>query len=1156
MTATASFAQAPLNDDCSFAQVVIIPDDGDTCLSGTLLNATGDGIYSACDSLTVLPLPAGGHEVWYTYIATGTDNTITVTPSGATQAQFVSVTIAAGNCSNTAYNVCNNAAGPGGTATASWTFIPGTQVWFSVTALAADGDFTVCVRSVTPPPLPAPGVGVDCSTAIPICDKHTFISPGPVFNNATGPISCYAFGPQNVLWYKFTAGTSDSLIWMATPNPGYELDWSLNDITAGCPGVPVACNFATAPGGGAPTGMASGSVNPCGALSQICTPIVMTAGNTYALHFNIENFLNAGIDTPAILIEWGGSFKMAPYADFTVINNNGCDTVIATFVNNSVGASAYQWDFGNGNSSLLANPPPETYTVPGTYVVSLIATDGVSCANITTHSITVQPEPVAGIIASDTILCMGANDTIIFFQPSNPNYSYSWNFSGASVVSGVPGSSGPYIMNWNSPGTKNVEVTVTDNLTGCISAPFTLTVNVISVPDSTFSIPSTACEGEVFNVTFTGIQIAGSNYTWNFGGATVGSGSGSGPYSISFPASGVYDISLLVDFNGCYSDDTNTVNIIASPAADAGQDASLCSGDTVQLGLAGSPPGTYSWSPGGYLSDSTSAFPVFTFLNSSNSADTMLYILTAGAAACTAVDSVVIIVQRNLTSTFVLSDDTVCGSLPVTISYTGNGSASSVFNWDFGNGNAVNSGIQVYDVTWTIAGADSVSLSISEGGCSSDITVAAVVLGEQPVADAGADRIFCSGETDTLGTAGVPGINYIWNPASGLSSSTAPDPAITIVNSQAADDTLVYIVVASNGFCLDSDTVTVIVKAVQQASITGAVSGCMGGNPVQFSNSSQQVNGAVFSWIFSNATPASSSSYLPPPVTFNVTGPQWIFLIATTAGCPPSNDSLVVNITAVPEPGFTVAGPPGCPPLTAYFTDTATVPAGTLFHWDFGDGNISSLPGPQHVYSQPGVYNVTLTVTTPDSCSGTYIMPAAVEVYNLPVPAFTADPSITNILSPVITFSSQSVNTTSCLYIFGDGQTSSSCNTQHTYQDTGRFLVQLVAVSSQGCRDTAEQEIFIDAFESFYIPNAFTPNNDGKNDVLFFHGTPVQNFKAEIYNRWGQLIYASEDPDKGWNGKDIRSGVEVPDGVYVYKLTFKDINSNNQLKKGIVSLIR
>jgi len=1153
---TSLMAQIPANDDCAFAQVIIIPDDGDTCISGTLTNASGDGIYNPCDSITINPLPPGGHEVWFTYIATGTDNIITATPSGATPAQFLSVTIPSGNCTNSAYYVCNNASGPGGSASVSWSFTAGTQVWFSVTALFADGDFNVCVTSVTPPPIPAPGVGVDCSSAIPICDKHTFISPGPVFNNATGAISCYPFGPQNILWYKFTAGTSDSLIWMATPNPGYELDWSLNDITAGCPGITLACNYATTPGGGGPTGMASGSVTPCGPLSQICTPIVLTAGNTYALHFNIENFLNAGIDTPAIRMEWGGIFKMAPYSDFTIINGSGCDTVTAIFVNNSISASGYQWDFGNGNTSNQQNPPNEIYTVPGTYAVSLVTTSPLGCASVASHAVTVFPKPDAAFQVSDTILCLGLNDTVNYSYPSNPNHAYNWSFGGGTVVSGTAGSSGPYVISWNTPGIKNIQLTVTDNTTGCSSVAYTKIVDVIAVPDSTFTVPSGACEGEIIAVTFSGIQNPGNNYTWDFGSANVISGSGPGPYQISFTASGVYDIALLVDLNGCASDDTNTVTVTLAPSAFTGNDTAVCSGQSVQLGQPASPGQNYSWTPGINLSDSTLADPLFLFVNNQPADDTLQLILSTNAGGCSAEDTISIIVRMNITSAFTISDDTLCGNESATVNYSGNAQASSGFNWDFGAGNAVNTGVQQYQISWSSAANDTVSLFVTENGCSSDTTVMAVVAGDMPVADAGADKSFCSGETDTIGTAAVPGVTYSWFPVTGLNNSTQSDPAVSIVNSLTVEDTMTYVLTAVSGFCSNTDTVNVIVRPVQLADITGPVTACINNNSLQFTNASPQVSGGVFSWDFGNAVPSSSIAYIPVPVSFPNTGPQWIYLNTSGNGCIPDNDSLLVTIYPVPSPGFTVAGSSGCPPLTVSFTDTTQAQGGSSFFWDFGNGDTSSLQNPQCTFMQPGSYDVSLTVTTPDTCFSTYISIGAVQVFDLPQAQFTASPPVTSIINPSISFINQSLNADSCYYLFGDGQSSTLCDVVHTYQDTGSYLVYLITTSGQGCIDTAEQIVTIDALESIYVANAFTPNNDGHNDVFLPAGTPVSMFHLEIYNRWGQLIFISNMQGIGWDGSDVRSGVEAPGGLYVYNLSFVNLSGEKKQKSGVISLIR
>lgn len=1150
-------AQAPLNDNCAFALPIIIPDDGDTCFNASTINCTSDGFYNSCDSPAVFPLPAGGNEVWYSFISTGILNTVVVSSSGGSPAQFLSVTHPSGNCNVNLVNTCNTALTSNGDASVSWSGAAGIQQWFSVTALSADGDFNLCITSVTPPPIPAIGVGDDCLSAIPICDKHTFISPGPVFNNATGPISCYAFGPQNVLWYKFTAGTSDSLIWLATPNMGYELDWSLNDITLGCPGIPVACNFATTAGGGAPTGMVSGSLNPCGAISQICLPIVLTAGNTYALHFNIENFLNVGVDTPAIKIEFGGNFKMAPHADFSLTSNAGCDSVTTAFINNSIAAVTYQWDFGNGNTSNLANPPSQTYLIPGTYIVSLIASNPLSCASVTSKSITVLPRPAVSFNVTDTLICAGLNDTISFSQPVSSGYTYNWNFNGATIVSGVAGSSGPYIINWPGSGIKTIQLTVTDTLTGCISNLFTRNVTVISLPDSTFSMAGTACEGDAIVVNFTGAINPGTLFNWNFGTASVNSGSGSGPYSISYPVSGTFNVSLQVDFNGCIADDTNTVVVSASPISFAGTDQVVCSSESIQLGQPGSLSYSYSWSPAIGLSDSLAADPVFSFINNAALDDTLFYILTTSVGSCIDTDTLMVVVKKNITSDFVLTDDTLCGQETTTINYIGNAAANAIYNWNFSFGNAINQGGQQYSINWINPTTDSVSLFITQNGCSSDTTYVPFVTAAQPTANAGLDISFCSADTISIGSLPIAGVSYNWAPSTGLSNSTVSNPDLTLINNFPQNDTVLLILQAKIAFCIAYDTVAISIKPVQGADISGPVSVCINNNAVQFSNTNIEVSGSSFNWNFgNNANPVSSNLYTPPLVSFSATGTQFVYLTASTVGCSGTTDSLEVTVYPVPSPGFINSVASGCPPLIVSFTDTTQTQLGSSYFWNFGNGATSSLQNPVMIFQQPGVYNVSLTVTTPDTCDATFNALASVTVFDLPIPQFTATPPVTSILNPQIAFTSQSLNADSCFYYFGDGFTSTKCDDFHVYTDTGIYLVQLIAVSSNGCSDTTEQFVEINVFEAFYIPNAFTPNNDGRNDRLTFTGSPVQDFTIEIFNRWGQLVFLADNIDSGWDGRDIKSGLPALEGIYAYKISYTALNGKKNLIKGVISLLR
>lgn len=290
------------NDSCSIAQTIIIPASGSVCVNGTTIGATSDNSTDACSA-------TAHNEVWFTYIATGSDNTITVTPIGSPSIQQASVHIDGTGCSDAAYNTCNASATNGGTATATWTFTPGTQVWISVESNnGVDGAFQLCITSQTPQPAP----GNSCATASVICSKSDFaLTTFPNNNNGLQP-SCFGAAFQRPIFYKFSVGTSGTLEWMANPVGAAEYDWAIYDVTSGCPGTEVFCNYNYGGGNGDPIGMSS-SATTCPDPNQnysldpsleICQPITVTAGKTYMLI--IDNFSD---NNNGFNFTWGGYFQ-------------------------------------------------------------------------------------------------------------------------------------------------------------------------------------------------------------------------------------------------------------------------------------------------------------------------------------------------------------------------------------------------------------------------------------------------------------------------------------------------------------------------------------------------------------------------------------------------------------------------------------------------------------------------------------------------------------------------------------------------------------------------------------------------------------------------------------------------------------------------------
>ena len=131
-------------------------------------------------------------------------------------------------------------------------------------------------------------------------------------------------------------------------------------------------------------------------------------------------------------------------------------------------------------------------------------------------------------------------------------------------------------------------------------------------------------------------------------------------------------------------------------------------------------------------------------------------------------------------------------------------------------------------------------------------------------------------------------------------------------------------------------------------------------------------------------------------------------------------------------------------------------------------------------------------------------------------------------------------------------------NPTFTFQDTGRQEILLVVENFNGCRDTIIQELDIKPVITYHLPNAFTPNNDSKNDefrgVGYLNG--IRSFEMGIWNRWGELIFNTSNPEDGWNGRKNNNGKRAPNGVYTYIVKFTGPRGQPYEFNGLITLIR
>lgn len=284
------------------------------------------------------------------------------------------------------------------------------------------------------------------------------------------------------------------------------------------------------------------------------------------------------------------------------------------------------------------------------------------------------------------------------------------------------------------------------------------------------------------------------------------------------------------------------------------------------------------------------------------------------------------------------------------------------------------------------------------------------------------------------------------------------------------------------------------------------------------------------------------------------------FMVTDGCGTPPAFASSTVTIYELPVVTFIGDSLSGCDPLTVNFTDL-TQPTPTQWTWGFGDpdsnSNTANVDNPIHTFSGPGAYDISLSVVSAEGCVNDTIYSSYIDVYPVPVADFYLDPEIINLLDANIDFTDISTgDLASWDWDFGDGEGAVVQNPSHLYGDTGTYTIFLEVTSVDGCTDIAQRQLIVEPDFMFYIPNAFTPNNDGRNDAFRGYGEGIKwdTYEMSIFDRWGELIYYTGDIEDPWDGTYKDKQVEM--SVYVWKVRFIDINGDDHDYYGHVTLVR
>ncbi len=304
--------------------------------------------------------------------------------------------------------------------------------------------------------------------------------------------------------------------------------------------------------------------------------------------------------------------------------------------------------------------------------------------------------------------------------------------------------------------------------------------------------------------------------------------------------------------------------------------------------------------------------------------------------------------------------------------------------------------------------------------------------------------------------------------------------------------------------------------------------------------------------LVSGGTPAYTLTWTPegPHITPDTTG-TYTLIVTDSNGCSSNPAQVTVVVPIVPDDPFATDTTRGCVPLCVNFSATAL--PGLSFDWNFGDGGAGVAATSPHCYPISGIYGVSLTRTDTNGCTSTVHEADLITVWPAPIAHFTPSPYVTTLADPVVHFTDHSVGAVQWAWDFVNGQDSSTeASPDFEFTQVGCFPVELTVTSVDGCINADSLEICIKEIFNIYIPDCFTPNGDGMNDVLRVMGPTLlaKGFRFTIFDRWGHTLYDSIDPQEGWDGGNI------PTGVYPWKVSYLDQDLFGRTKYGSVTLLR
>lgn len=850
---------------------------------------------------------------------------------------------------------------------------------------------------------------------------------------------------------------------------------------------------------------------------------------------------------------------------FTHDAQPGCAPLDVNFTNNSTGATSYLWDFGDGATSTDASPSHTYINTTGVLqvmTVSLTVSNWAGCSHTSQQQIITYPAPDFVFSAQPD---SGCTPLTVTFPSVIGAISYQWDFGDGGTGSG-PTPQHTYINNTDSTLHFPVRLVAT-NAFWCTDSTAGV-ITVFPAPVAQFSLGSlSGCHP--LSTTLQNQSQGASSFQWSYGDGqtsdTMALVHAHTWYNFMGPGAASYPVTLTAtSAEGCSHTASATVEVFPQVQAAFVVDSAGCAPLAAHFVNLSTGATSYAWAFGDG-GGSVATTPAHTYLHN-GLADTLFHpvLIASSTFGCSDTATAAVLVHPSPIAQFTATPATGCA--PAMINFQDLSIGASAMSWQFGDGTFQNSPpgdvSHLYNNTGTSPAPYPVRLIATTAFGCTDTAIVPITIFPGVQAQFQLPAEACSPTQLNLTDQSTGAVQVLWDMGDGI-TLLGTDISHTYLNTGTSDVTYTVTLTATSAYgCTSTAQHDIVIHPLPSAAFFATPFTQVFPDATVTLDNTTAPGPWTYAWSFGDGSASAQED--PDPHVYDTWGTYTIMLVVSSGICADTATQQVTIDPPLPTAAFVGSGE-GCVPLTVSFTNQSLLALG--YQWQFGDGATSIAENPVHQYYTPGTYTVTLTVFGLNGGTSTMVKVDSVVVHPSAVAYFTAQPNqVVAPSQPLFTYN-LSTNATSYVWDFGDGTFSNETSPVHYYQQPGTYDISLIANNAWNCPDTFSLPGAVTAIAGGEIkfPNAFSPGNTGPGDGVYdpnsldndiFHplSKGVVDYKLQIFNRWGELLFETDDIRVGWDGY-YRGQLSKQD-VYVWKAYARFVTGEEKRMTGDLTLLR